>query len=128
MLTDVVLSNAPWGTAKELARIERLELAAALMPLLSRRFELEEIVLVKPVVALETDGKGQRNWQASRPHPRRRRRRAADGSLAAAIAIGDVTITQGVFTYQDGPKAAVSRLVVDKLGRCVRTPCARTWT
>src|SRR6478609_3677585 len=54
VLTDVVLSNAPWGTARELARIERLELAAALLPLLSRRFELEEIVLVKTVVALET--------------------------------------------------------------------------
>ena len=43
VLTDVVLSNAPWGTAKELARIERLELAAALLPLLSRRFELTEM-------------------------------------------------------------------------------------
>src|SRR5262245_7191877 len=69
VLTDVVLSNAPWGTARELARIERLELAAALMPLLSRRFELEEIVLVKPVVALETDGKGQKNWQPASAAP-----------------------------------------------------------
>jgi AsmA family protein len=115
VLTDVVLSNAPWGTAKELARIERLELAAALMPLLSRRFELEEIVLVKPVVALETDGKGQKNWQppgatASSPQAGR-----GGGGLAAAIAVGEVTINEGVFTYQDGPKAAVLRVVVDKL-------------
>ena len=115
VLTDVVLSNAPWGTAKELARIERLELAVALMPLLSRRFELEEIVLVKPVVALETDGAGQKNWQASTATSATTSQASGGGNVAAAVAIGDVTISQGIFTYQDGPKAAVSRLVVDKL-------------
>ena len=115
VLTDVVLSNAPWGTARELARIERLELAAALMPLLSRRFELEEIVLVKPVVALETDGKGQKNWQPPGASAGPPQAGGGGGSLAAAIAVGEVTINEGVFTYQDGPKAAVSRVVVDKL-------------
>jgi uncharacterized protein involved in outer membrane biogenesis len=114
VLTDVVLSNAPWGTAKELARIERLELAAALLPLLSRRFELTELVLVKPVVALETDGKGQKNWQATSASAT-----VAPGSggssLAGAVAIGDVTIVDGIFTYQDGPKATPSRLAVTKL-------------
>jgi uncharacterized protein involved in outer membrane biogenesis len=115
VLTDVVLSNAPWASAQDLARIERLELAAALMPLLSRRFELEEIVLVKPVVALETDGKGQKNWQppnvpSGAPSPT-----GSGGGLAAAVAIGKVTINEGIFTYQDGPKAVPSRLVVNTL-------------
>src|SRR5690349_22523533 len=93
VLTDVVLGNAPWGAAKELARIERLELAAALMPLLSRRFELEEIVLVKPVVALETDGKGQKNWQppGATASPQAGR---GGGGLAAAIAVGEGTVDE----------------------------------
>src|SRR5262245_4274200 len=115
VLTDVVLSNAPWGTAKELARIERLELAAALMPLLSRRFELEEVVLVKPVVALETDGKGQKNWQSGNAAPATGSSTASGSNLAAAVAIGKVTIVDGLFTYQDGPKAVPSRLTVDAL-------------
>jgi uncharacterized protein involved in outer membrane biogenesis len=115
VLTDVVLSNAPWGTAKELARIERLELAAALVPLLSRRFELTEIVLVKPVVALEADGKGRKNWQSGGGPAASSSQPGSGGNLAAAIAIGSVTVTGGVFTYQDGPKAAVSRVTVDEL-------------
>jgi uncharacterized protein involved in outer membrane biogenesis len=115
VLTDVVLSNAPWGTAKELARIERLELAAALLPLLSRRFELTELVLVKPVVALETDGKGQKNWQAQGAAPGAASPAGGQGGLAGAVAIGDVTIVDGTFTYQDGPKATPSRLVAKKL-------------
>lgn len=112
VLTDVVLSNAPWASTKNLAQIERLELAAALMPLLSRRFELEEIVLVKPVVALETDGKGQKNWQPASATPGGP---TGGPGLFAAIAIGDVTINEGIFTYQDGPKAVPSRVVVSTL-------------
>jgi uncharacterized protein involved in outer membrane biogenesis len=115
VLTDVVLSNAPWGSAKELARIERLELAAALLPLLSRRFELTELVLVNPVVALETDGKGQKNWQAQSVAPGTASSGAGGSGLAGAVAIGDVTIVDGVFTYQDGPKATPSRLAVKRL-------------
>ena len=102
VLTDVTLGNAPWGTAKELARVERLELAAALLvPLLSRRFELEEIVLVKPVVALETDGKGQRNWQSSSAAagvPGLRGRREAASRRRSRSA--DVDVTDGVVTYR----------------------------
>ena len=125
VLTDVVLSNAPWATGKELGRIERLELAAALMPLLSRRFELTEVVLVKPVVALETDGKGQKNWQPPNgAGPAAARAPGGAAGIAAAIAIGRVTISEGLFTYQDGPKAVPSRLVVTSLAlrpRALRT-------
>ena len=114
VLTDVVLSNAPWGRAKELARVERLELAASLLPLLSRRFEIEEIALYKPVVALETDGKGQKNWQSG-ASPSTSPGASGGGSLAGVVTIGNINVTDGVFTYQDGPKAAVSRLTVETL-------------
>lgn len=116
VLTDVTLSNAPWGKAPQLAKIERLELAAALVPLLARRFDLEEIVLTKPEVALETDGRGGKNWlpQATGGGA------ASSGApghpgIAAAIAIGDVRITDGVVTYRDGAGAAVSRVTIDSL-------------
>ncbi len=114
VLTDVVLSNAPWGRAKELAKVERLELAASLLPLLSRRFEIEEIALYKPAVALETDGKGQKNWQSG-ASPSTSPEASGGGSLAGVVTIGNITVTDGVFTYQDGPKAAVSRLTVETL-------------
>ena len=79
VLNDVALGNAPWATAKEMVTAERLELELALLPLLSRRFELTEVALVGPVVALETDAKGQRNWdlgrrRAPRPAPATRAR------------------------------------------------------
>src|SRR3954466_3320176 len=42
VLTDVALSNAPWASSKDMLTAERLELAVALLPLLSRRYELED--------------------------------------------------------------------------------------
>jgi len=116
VLTDVTLSNAPWGKAPQLAKIERLELAAELLPLLSKRFELDEIVLVKPIVALESDGKGQKNWEpAPAPGAPPSAGGGGGGHLAAAVAIGDVSVTDGVVTYSDGPNGAESRVAIDTL-------------
>ena len=115
VLTDVTLSNAPWGKAPQLAKIERLELAAELLPLLSKRFQLDEIVLVKPIVALETDGKGQKNWQPAPAPGAPPSAGGGGGHLAAAVAIGDVSVTDGVVTYRDGPNGAESRVTIDKL-------------
>ena len=114
VLTDVTLSNAPWGKAPALAKLERLELAAELLPLLSKRFELDEIVLVKPIIALETDGQGQKNWMPA-PVPGAPPSAAGSGHLAAAVAIGEVTVTDGVVTYRDGPNGAESRVAIDRL-------------
>ena len=46
-----------------LASAQRLELQIALIPLLSRRFEVIELTLVDPVIALETDSAGRGNWE-----------------------------------------------------------------
>jgi uncharacterized protein involved in outer membrane biogenesis len=113
VLNDVVLSNAPWGVARELAHIERLELATALLPLFSRRFELTRVVLVKPVVALEADGKGQKNWQP--PGAPAAGSSGAGGGLAAAVAIGDIEISDGLVTWRDGPKGVPTRLSIAAL-------------
>ncbi|MFO1305552.1 MAG: AsmA family protein [Burkholderiales bacterium] len=114
VLDDVVLGNAPWGRAKYLATVERLELSAALLPILWRRFELEEIALQKPVVALETDGKGRKNWQPD-PSPSASPGTPGGGSLGGAITFGDIMMTDGLFTFQDGPNGDVSRVAIEKL-------------
>src|SRR5678815_4277488 len=60
VLSDVTLSNAPWGSAPQMLSAQRLELEVALLPLLSGRFELIEFGLVGAVIALESDPKGQK--------------------------------------------------------------------
>lgn len=60
---DVTLANAPGGKARDMARIARMRIAVKLLPLFSGRIEASEVVLEKPVVALEVDRDGTGNWQ-----------------------------------------------------------------
>ena len=115
VLTDVTLGNAPWGTAPEMVKAERLELQVALLPLLSRRFELMELTLVRPTIALETDAKGQKNWEfaGTSPPPGSPSAPAAPGA-AAVVGAGNVVITDGALTYRDGKTGDVTHVAIER--------------
>ena len=57
------VSNASWAKSPELLSAKRVEVEVALLPLLQRRFQLVRLNLIEPVIALETNAKGQGNWQ-----------------------------------------------------------------
>lgn len=59
---DVTLANAPGGKAADMVRIDRMRIAARLWPLFSGRIEAGEIVLERPVIALEVAPDGTANW------------------------------------------------------------------
>ena len=120
VLRDVTISNASWASARDMLKAERLEIAVALVPLLSRRIELEEIELVKPQIALETDGKGQKSWEPT-PAATSPAQPGGGGGLAAAVAIGEIEISNGTVTYRDGPNAAVSHVTIDRMSLHPRT-------
>lgn len=119
VLDDVTLSNAPWGTAKDLLTARHLELEVALLPLLSRRIELVQLALVDPVISLETDAKGQQNWAnaavaGAAPGTAAPGTPAAPGA-PAAFAVGNILITNGSVTYRDGASDGVTRIAIEKL-------------
>lgn len=122
VLTDVTLSNAPWASGKDMISAKELVLRVALLPLLSRRFELVELTLVQPVVTLETDAQGRHNWdfQAATPAPGG----TASGtvSLPPALATGNLGIVDGTITLRDGASGAVTRIEVAKLDVRARSP------
>jgi len=123
VLADVTLSNAPWGTAPQMVTAQRLELELALLPLLSRRLELIEFGLVGPVIALESNAKGEKNWEAalapgtSAPAP-------TTPAAAMAFGVGNVAITSGLLTYRDGGSGDVTRVAIDRLFLRGRDPAA----
>ena len=112
VLTDVALGNAPWATPKEMVTAERLELELALIPLLSRRFELTEVALVGPVVALETDAKGQRNWDLGKRSGAAAD--AGDAGTSAGIAVANLAITRGRLTFRDGATGGTTPVAIDR--------------
>jgi uncharacterized protein involved in outer membrane biogenesis len=64
---DVSFANAPGGSRPDMIRAARMEVQLALLPLLSRRVEIDHVTLVRPDILLETDAAGRGNWQFQRP-------------------------------------------------------------
>lgn len=60
---DVHLANAPWGSAPEMFGARRLELELALRPLLRLRYVVPLLALDGASLVLETNDKGEGNWQ-----------------------------------------------------------------
>ena len=61
-LQNASFSNAPWAAAKEMVTLKGLDIRLAVMPLLQKRVEVSKIVLVDPVISLETAADGKNNW------------------------------------------------------------------
>jgi AsmA protein len=101
----VTIANAEGFEAVAFAEVEELRAKLALLPLLARRVEIREFVLVRPAIALETDRTGRNNWtfatsadaapSASGGFARR------PGALPFDAALGDVRVVDGRASYVD---------------------------
>jgi AsmA family protein len=119
VLADVTLSNAPWGSTPQMLTAQRLELEVALLPLLSRRIELVEFGLVGPVITLESDAKGQKNWEfaaaPATPTPAAPAPAATTPAPAMLFGVGDVEIANGSLVYRDLAGGGITQVAIDKL-------------
>src|SRR4051794_16823144 len=66
IVQGVSFANPPGFSRPHMATLDELDLKLALLPLLSGRVEIDQLVLVKPDILLETDRQGQPNWQFAR--------------------------------------------------------------
>ena len=94
-VSDVSFANPPGFSRPMMARLQRLDLQLALLPLLRHRIEIERLVLVGPDLLLESNAEGQTNW-AFPTKPRPHANQSAD-----RIGIQDVQIDGGTIAYRD---------------------------
>ncbi|MBS0325704.1 MAG: AsmA family protein [Proteobacteria bacterium] len=116
-LDNVAFANAPWGRAKDLLVAGRIEASVALLPLIHRRFDIVEVRLSHPVIALETDAAGHGNWQfgPSRESSASAADTAAAAGAATAIGVSSVVIDDGEVSYRDGATGNVTAIGIDHL-------------
>jgi AsmA protein len=114
---DVTFANAPGAASKDMAKLTKLQVQLKIWPLLSRRVEVDQLVLVNPVIALEVDKQGRPNWQfaAAAPAPARAAQPApaSGGSGLSGISLGDIRLDNGTVSYIDhrtGDKAEKTEL------------------
>ncbi len=114
VLSEVALANAPWAQAREMLTARQLQLEVELLPLLSRRFELTEVNIVDPVIALERDASGRGNWETA---PVRTPTSASSGVAegGGGFGVGNVSITNGTLTYRDGASGKVTNVLIERM-------------
>ena len=100
---DVSFANAPGGSRPQMMRAERMEVQVALLPLLSRRVEIDHVTLVRPDILLETDAQGRGNWQFQRqaaPAAPNSSGPAAPSGRRTAIALRSLRVESGRVTWR----------------------------
>ena len=96
-LGEVSVANAMGARDPQMVTVESIVVGARLMPLFSRRLEVTEIVLKKPVIHLEVGGDGTGNWQISKDEPAAQSGGAAGGTLG----VENARIEDGSISYFD---------------------------
>jgi AsmA protein len=123
----VALANPPGFSRPQMATLDRLDLKLALIPLLSRRVEIDRLVLVKPDILLETDAKGRPNWQftpapseaAAQPAPT-----GAKANSSASISVADVRIEDGTLAWRDAASGHATVVGIRSLQASAASPDA----
>jgi uncharacterized protein involved in outer membrane biogenesis len=93
LVENVSLSNADWGSRPTLMSVDRVIAEVALIPLFSRAISIRRVVLVRPVLNLERNSRGESNWNLwkSTPSP------AVSGALT--IDVSNVDVRDGRISY-----------------------------
>lgn len=131
-MRDVTLSNAPWGSGPHLVTAKRLDAQLALLPLITRKFDIRSISLTEPVISLETDATGRGNWELSAATPEKTSTAASESarSASAIIGVGNVVIDNGTVDYRNGRTGAVTHIAIEHLDlhtRDLNTPVNATF-
>ena len=119
VVEDVSFGNAPWGKNPQMLTAKGVEASVALLPLLSRHFEVTRIKLIEPTIALETDAAGKGNWEFPAPPGAAP---GASGATLSGITVGDIAISDGAATYRDGKTGEVTTIVIEDLSVHARDP------
>ncbi len=128
-MEDVSISNPPGMPGKNLLSMRSLNLNLKLLPLLSRRVEVERFVLVAPVFNLQVDGRGRNNWEFKKssalfsPLPQIQTAQfvrpqammhaqagGIGGGVVESISLGTAKIVDGTVIYSDKRTGAKQRL------------------
>lgn len=116
VLNDVGLSNAEWAATDEMVSVNRFELEVAILPLLSNELQIKRLVVIDPVIELETQPDGTANWALDVGEPGAEPSEPSEsgrGKLSASF--DEVVIEGGRITYRNGATGETLALTIDSL-------------
>jgi hypothetical protein len=112
-VNDVDFQNVPWGSRPEMAKVKRLEVQIALLPLIRREVQFKRLILVEPDILVETDRSARSNLEfkpGEKPKPEGQEREGL-----TFLVFEEIRIEKGVVTYRDGKQGKTYFIIIDGL-------------
>jgi AsmA protein len=97
-LGDVSIANPQGARNPQMVEVKSVVVGAKLMPLLSRRLEITEVLLQNPVIHLEVNRNGTSNWQLG---ANTQAKAGETNSRIAGVGVGRLKVEGGEVTYDD---------------------------
>ena len=109
----VSLANIPGGGQEPMVSLHSLRVRVAFLPLLQGHIQVEDVVLVEPVVRLEVLADGRRNWDlaaGSKPAAEAPRHPAEGAGLPGQIRLDSLRVRNGTVIYSDARSGQSERI------------------
>ncbi|MBW1729215.1 MAG: AsmA family protein, partial [Deltaproteobacteria bacterium] len=104
VIEDVSFRNVSWGSRPEMAKIRRLEVQVAVLPLIRRVILFKRLILIEPDILIETNRAGKSNLEFETVKKREAEKSvekapAYGKSILSSLTFKEIRIEKGRFTY-----------------------------
>ena len=112
----VSLGNASWAKEKNMLSVAKFEAQVALMPLLKKNIQVKRLILIEPVILLETNKKGEGNWVIGAKESKKPAKVSTESSPTElpAFNINEVQILDAKLSYTDGITGTVTKVIINE--------------
>lgn len=125
VINDVTFSNPEWANNPYMAKLEKLEVKFAVLPLLKKQIVVDKLILQKPEIYLETAKNGVNSWvfnvgsapEAGAAPVVQDGMQVKDAAKAAAVVLiaREVVLEDGIVSYYDAKTNQTNQLVINSL-------------
>lgn len=116
---DITFANAEGAADPNMASLQALRLKLQILPLITGNVQVDEFVLVDPVINLEIDQNGKPNWEFAQapaadaaPAPSGDTESSGDsgGSAISEISLGDIQLINGSLKFTDAASGTTQEI------------------
>ncbi len=116
VVKDVKFANVSWGSKPDMLSLDKFEVQVSLMPLLSGKIQVNRVILLEPVIFLETNKQGKGNWVLESKKTEAKPDPAPESEVAfPAVVVNEVRIENAKITYKDGVTGKVTDVDIEKI-------------